>query len=95
LAARWPDDDLNALDYYRQYGGLVVGGRRIVYVNSVHQDIARNMYDREDARGFYPAPDAWRERAIQVCDGGPIVFGVEYDSEAETFGNFAFNGAIR
>jgi len=29
-----------------------------------------------------------------ICDGGPIMFGAEYDTETREFRSFAFNGAI-
>jgi len=34
----------------------------------------------------------WRTQAVQICDGGPITFGVEYDPGSGQFSNFAFNG---
>ena len=65
--------------YYRQYGGLIVGGRHIIYVNGV-----RNAVVRSD----------WRTAPISICDGGALAFGVEYDPATGAFANFAFNGAL-
>src|SRR2546426_7593262 len=52
-------------DYYRQYGGLVVDRKQIIYVKAVY-------------RGFlhYPEPDtsAWGRNAGNACDGGGRVF---------------------
>lgn len=65
--------------YYRQYGGLIVGGRRLIYVNG-----ARNAVVHGD----------WRTNAISICDGGALAFGVEYDPASGTFAHFAFNGRL-
>jgi hypothetical protein len=65
--------------YYRQYGGLVVGGRHIVYVNG-----ARNAV----------TPADWRTSPISICDGGALAFGVEYDPASGAFANFAFDGHL-
>jgi hypothetical protein len=65
--------------YYRQYGGLIVNGRHIVYVNG-----ARNAIVHGD----------WRTQAISLCDGGQLAFGVEWDPASGSFAHFAFNGAL-
>ena len=39
-------------------------------------------------------PFDWRTQATQICDGGTITFGVEYDPATGQFSNFAFNGSI-
>jgi len=65
--------------------GFVIGGRRVIYVNGVHEDmIERNMDPSYD----------WRTRPVMICDGGPITFGVEYDPATRQFANFSFNGSI-
>src|ERR1700710_444972 len=65
--------------YFRQYGGLIVGGRHIIYVNG----------------GRSPAVHAdWRTVPIGLCDGGALVFGVEFDPATGAFAHFAFNGAL-
>jgi hypothetical protein len=65
--------------YYRQYGGLVVNGRHIIYVNG-----ARNAVVQGD----------WHTQAISICDGGQLAFGVEWDPATGSFAHFAFNGAL-
>lgn len=74
--------------YYRQYAGFVIGGRRIIYVNGI--DGA--AIDSDPGPAFHPGN--WREYAVQICDGGPITFGVEYDPATRQFSNFAFNGSV-
>lgn len=72
-----------AANYYRQYGGLVVNGRQIIYVNGFHRDLVMTT------------PDAnWLTRAVLICDGGVIAFGVEYDPATGTLSHFAFNGHL-
>lgn len=69
----------NAAAYIRQYGGLVINGRRVIYTHGFLQRI-----DDPD--------EGWRSHPMVICDGGEITFGVEYDPETQTFANFAFNG---
>ncbi|HEV7692414.1 MAG TPA: hypothetical protein VGO52_16370 [Hyphomonadaceae bacterium] len=90
LLRQWPEDKVQPLDYYRQYGGLVIGGRQVVYVGGFH----RSLVESEPQTNRDGSRFDWRAQSIGVCDGGPIVFGVEYDVEARTFRNFFFNGAI-
>jgi hypothetical protein len=74
-------------DYYRQYAGFIINGRRIIYVNGVD----RSAIDEQSN------PDRrfdWRTQAMGICDGGVMSFGAEYDAETHQVSNFAFNGAI-
>jgi len=74
-----PDDiDRNPAPFFRQYGGLIIGGRKIIYVNAF----------RMRPRGV----NDWHSRAFDICDGGSNFFGVEYNAESKSFGPFAFNG---
>lgn len=73
-------------DYYRQYGGLIIGGRRVIYVNGFQRGLLDNPNPAH--------PFDWRTQVMSVCDGGDIVFGVEYDPATHAFAHFAFNGAI-
>lgn len=75
-------------NYYRQYAGFVVDGRRIIYVNGVDD----RGIDSDPGPAFHPGN--WRTYAIQICDGGTITFGAEYDPATRTLSNFAFNGAL-
>jgi hypothetical protein len=74
-------------DYYRQYAGFMIGGRRVIYVNGV----AESAVEREPNPAH---PFDWRTQAIGICDGGTITFGVEYDVTTRRFSNFAFNGSL-
>jgi len=86
-----PQPTLRAEQYYRQYVGIVRGGKRLVYVNgfpppdSLSESIAGKGY--------------WRRLPIEVCDGGPYYFGVVYDVERRAFEpidfNDGFSGPVR
>jgi len=75
-----------ATDYYRQYAGFVMRGRRVIYINGV----ARSAIEPPSA----DHPFDWRTQAVSICDGGPITFGIEFDPASGEFTRFAFNGAI-
>jgi len=66
--------------YFRQYFGIVVGGRRLVYVNGVVP--SRPERDLPSLRTAFQGP----------CDGWESSFGAEFDVEAERVQNLAFNG---
>jgi hypothetical protein len=74
-------------DYYRQYGGFVVGGRRVVCINAFH-----GQYLDFDAQVSPLDPFDWRHRAVQVADGGALFFGAEFDVESGMITAIAFNG---
>lgn len=71
--------------YYRQYAGIVAGGRKLVCVNGV-ADLVHPGYGS-------PADTVrWREQPVMVLDGGASVFQAEYDPETRQFSDFAFHG---
>ena len=75
-----------AAEYYRQYGGIVIGGRRVVYVNGFHK-LHLQMFNEA-----YPdRRPTWRKQAVNVCDGGSLFFGAEYDVATGTIGTIQFN----
>jgi hypothetical protein len=71
--------------FYRQYIGLVVGGRRIIYINGAHEKILRSARQ----------PDEWKTVAWNGCDGGLLFFGAEYDPATGEVSNIIFNGGGR
>jgi hypothetical protein len=72
-------------DYYRQYAGFVIEGRQIIYVNGVGASAI-------EVEPIPYHPFDWQTQATQICDGGPITFGVEYDVGTRQFSHFSFNG---
>jgi hypothetical protein len=94
--------------YYRQYVGVVVDSRRLIYVNafpkeSIAADVAAlQQFKREhpevntkDPRDFPESMrslDGWRSHAVIVCDGGSSYWGVLYDPSIKRFITFTANG---
>ena len=74
-------DRFAAANYYRQYGGLLVNGHAIIYVNGFYRSLLSTS----------PGTD-WKTKAVLICDGGIIAFGAEYDPATGTLARFAFNG---
>ena len=74
-----------ASEYYRQYGGLIAGGRHIVYVNGFHE----TYVSRTASIGL--SSRSWRHRAVWVCDGGYAFFGAEYDPATGQVSALVFN----
>jgi hypothetical protein len=64
--------------YGRQYVGIVVSGRRLVY---------GNYFRLGD-----PLLGDWRTGPVMVCDGGTNFFGVTYDVAAGRIIDIQFNG---
>jgi hypothetical protein len=62
--------------YYRQYLGIIVHGRKIIYINAFCEKPL----------------DFWQERFYEVCDGGGCFWGVEYDVDSGRFSNLQMNG---
>jgi hypothetical protein len=76
---------LRSEDYYHQYAGVIVGGKRLVYVNGFHESY---LWMWPHTLRFTLE---WRERAIAVCDGGMGFFGAEYDPESGRVSSIDFN----
>jgi len=67
--------------YYRQYLGVVRDGRRLIYINAMH----------EDSLAEDPELDP-TEAMIFVLDGGDWYFQIEYDVAARRYAEFGVNG---
>lgn len=65
--------------YYFQYGALVRGKKRLIYLNVVPAP-------ESDGR------QVWRRGPEVVCDGGPNFWGAEFDPQSGKFQNFDSNG---
>jgi len=62
--------------YYRQYVGIIVTKRKLIYINAFCDD---------------KPPSYWQERIVDVCDGG-CSWGVVYDIEHGKFSDLELNG---
>jgi hypothetical protein len=67
----------NIASSWRQYVGIVVGGRRLIYVNGFSAQ---------------PPLEHWKTEPVIMCDGGEGAWGVLYDPAKRTFSGLAFNG---
>ena len=72
-------------EYYRQYVGIRIRDRRMVYINGFHKRYL-------DVVGATKKELNWRTRVIDVCDGGSSYFGAEYDPVTQQVTNIRFNG---
>lgn len=70
----------NVTDFDRQYVGIEVEGRKLIYLNAFH------LPDHGDM-------DPARE-AIRVCDGGNQFWGALFDPTSGEFSELAFNGGF-
>lgn len=73
--------------YGRQYGGIVLGGRKLIYVNAFPLGVLGD-FDKDQSHWTYKAT----HQGVMVCDGGEDFFGVLYDPATKTFSSFQFNG---
>ena len=87
LEQRLPDflrqmqPQLKLQQYYRQYVGVIAGGKKLIYLNAfISGGLAVN-----------PNKD-WKTTAIIVCDGGDGFWGVEFDPADNAFHHYASNG---
>jgi hypothetical protein len=94
IAKRSGRESFDADEYYRQYAGIVVSGRRLIYVNGFHKGHVHPhllLADTADPRIVRSDSAAWREDPVNVCDGGSLFFGVEYDAARRRFGRIEYN----
>ena len=66
----------DATEYSFQIAGLIIDEQRILYINGI---LTGFLYDD-------------LSKPIGLCDGGALMFGVEYVLPEQTFRNFYFNG---
>jgi hypothetical protein len=69
-------------DSYRQYIGVTSHGKKLIYLNSFPEFFLKYSAGRRD----------WRTKALTVCDGGDVFWGVEFDPADHTFHHLEFNG---
>ena len=89
------DLDKDLSKYKRQYGGLIINGRKIIYVSAVQ------AYDEspEDASlashhsaGYEPLKTiqiSWE--SMSICDGGCSSWGIEFDVKSNQFLHLEIN----
>jgi len=88
LVTAYADHDF--VGYDRQYSGLLIGGRRLIYVNAFPHE--ERDFDGSDMMDMWRQGPDWRHHAMTVCDGGQKWFGVLYDPQTGRFEDFQFSG---
>jgi hypothetical protein len=73
-------------DYYRQYAGVVVNGKRLINVTGFHRQYLAAV------QRLNADTTAWRTQPVLFCDGGEFYFGATYDPSDGHFITFQFNG---
>jgi len=63
--------------YFRQYVGIVVGKRKLIYINAFCR----------------ASPADWHKRAVDACDGATCFWGVLYDTTTREFSDLEINGS--
>jgi hypothetical protein len=71
-----PDQASNPRQYYRQYVGVIVAGRKLIYINGM----------------CGKPPSYWTKTLVDVCDGGRCFWGALYDPGSGEFSQFEMNG---
>jgi hypothetical protein len=68
------------VEYHRQYIGIVVNGKRLIYGNFYPADFPDYLDEKS--------------RPVVVCDGGPAFWGIVFDPEANLFLDLKVNGSV-
>lgn len=64
-------------EYIYQYGGIVVDGEKLIYINAIH--VSKKS-------------DNWKRTPIVYCDGGKSFWGAIFNPATGVFSDLAFNG---
>lgn len=64
--------------YLRQYFGILVNGKRLIYINAV--------------KPKYGGEHVPKNKVLDRCNGGISCWGAIYDPDTATFSELAFNG---
>jgi hypothetical protein len=83
--------------YYRQYGGVIIGGKHLIQVNgfTFNPELGERPPKIPDVvwQRYLTAHD-WRNVANNGCDVGTSAFGVEYDPTDDSLHHFAFSNSL-
>lgn len=89
-------------EYYRQYLGVVIGDKRLIYVNLFPHElversarIGKELQRIAKERGrISKEPEDWRTTFMGVCDGGAAFWTVLFDPRTLQLSSPRFNGHI-
>lgn len=83
-------------EYRFQYLGLLLGSRRIIYVNAIlslqSKGDSISSYSIGAPSSLCTEPHDWRNCPVVGCDGGRAFWGIEYDPDSQWFDYFSSNG---
>lgn len=89
-------------DYFRQYAGIHLNGRRLIFVNGFHRAYVDETTEwlalphPESQLTYFPADarnrEFWRKVPVHVDDGGAFFFMALYDPQSRRIVGFQFNG---
>ena len=77
---------------YMQYAGIVVDGKKLIYINAFSEFAATIPVRKNDGTYEMEKSDWWKTSAVIVCDGGSAFWGVLYDPKSKKFFDLAVNG---
>ena len=78
--------------YALQLGGVILQGRRFIYVNGLPRWLVRT--EGRSLKDLPPEAASWHHKAVGGCDGGAEFFGILYDPAADTLGRIDFNADV-
>jgi len=89
-------------DYFRQYAGIYLKGRRLIFVNGFHRSHVKDTANwlaqprPESQLTAFPvgarSKNFWRIVPVHVSDGGEFYFEAFYDPQRNRIVGFQFNG---
>jgi hypothetical protein len=81
----------NPENFHMQYVGIVIGGKKLIYINAFPGSLTIGLRQNEDSTFTSEKSDHWKTSAIIVCDGGNA-WGVLYNLKTKKFFDLAING---
>jgi hypothetical protein len=83
-------------EFYMQYVGIVVDGKKLIYVNAFGEFGTLGILENGDSNKSIVTlvqTDHWKMNAVRVCDGGHE-WGVLYNPKTQKFFDLAINGTV-
>ena len=74
--------------FYRQYVGVIVGGKRLIYGNFFPGPTMSGQFEWSITK------KVWKKEPVDACDGGSDFWGIVFDVGSETFSPPVYSGTI-
>ncbi len=81
----------NPEEFYMQYVGIVVDGKKLIYINAFGEFGTLGIEESADSSITFIKTDDWKTSAVIVCNGG-YEWGVLYNPKTKKFFDLAING---